>query len=99
MHAGRQRNREKLDMTVDVIVTSYDTIRTDNELFVARRWDWMVLDEGHTIRNAASKTTQAVKRVQASHRLVLTGTPIQNSVVELWSIFDFLMPGFLGTRK
>lgn len=61
-------------------------------------WNFVVLDEGHMIKNAKSKITQAVKSVgnRANHRMILTGTPIQNNVLELWSLFDFLMPGFLG---
>ena len=54
---------------------------------------------GHAIRNAKTKTTLAIKSLQAHHRLILSGTPIQNSVIELWSLFDFLMPGFLGSEK
>ncbi len=50
-------------------------------------------------QNSKSRTTQAVKLVQASHRLILSGTPIQNNVLELWSLFDFLMPGFLGNER
>jgi TATA-binding protein-associated factor len=57
------------------------------------------LDEGHCIKNAESKIAQATKKIKANHRLILTGTPIQNDVLELWSLFDFLMPGFLGTAK
>lgn len=55
----------------------------------------MILDEGHIIKNSKAKTTQAVKSLQSEKKLVLTGTPLQNKVSELWSIFDFLMPGFL----
>lgn len=59
-------------------------------------WNYCVLDEGHIIKNPKSKITESVKRVRARHRLVLSGTPIQNNVLDLWSIFDFLMPGYLG---
>ena len=58
-----------------------------------------MLDEGHAIRNPRAKTTLAVKRLKGAFRLLLSGTPIQNSVAELWSMFDFLMPGFLGTER
>jgi TATA-binding protein-associated factor len=58
-----------------------------------------VLDEGHLIKNPKAKITQAVKKIVSNHRLILSGTPIQNNVLELWSLFDFLMPGFLGTEK
>lgn len=82
-----------------LIVTSYDVVRNDIELLEKINFNYCVLDEGHIIRNAKTKLTQATKRVRANHRLVLSGTPIQNSVLELWSLFDFLMPGFLGTEK
>jgi TATA-binding protein-associated factor len=63
-------------------------------------WNFAVLDEGHVIKNPKSKTALAVKQVglRARHRLILTGTPIQNNVLELWGLFDFLMPSFLGSE-
>lgn len=83
----------------DIVVTSYDVARNDVEHITAHDYNYCVLDEGHIIKNAASKLSKSVKRVRAEHRLILTGTPIQNNVLELWSLFDFLMPGFLGTEK
>lgn len=83
----------------DIVVTSYDVCRNDVEHIVQHDFNYCVLDEGHIIKNAASKLTKSVKRVRAEHRLILSGTPIQNNVLELWSLFDFLMPGFLGTEK
>jgi len=81
------------------VITSYEIVRSDIELFKLCHWNYLVLDEGHAIRNAKTKTTLAIKSLQAHHRLILSGTPIQNSVIELWSLFDFLMPGFLGSEK
>lgn len=86
-------------MDYDVVVTSYDITRNDICLLAPQNWNYCVLDEGHIIKNASSKLTQAVKTLVANHRLILSGTPIQNNVLELWSLFDFLMPGFLGTEK
>jgi hypothetical protein len=63
------------------------------------QWLYCVLDEGHIIRSPKSKVAVACKRVPALHRLILTGTPVQNTVSELWSLFDFLMPGFLGSER
>lgn len=60
------------------IVTSYEVVRSDLELFKAYHWNYLVLDEGHAIRNAKTKTTIAIKSLQADHRLILSGTPIQN---------------------
>ncbi|KAJ2806214.1 TATA-binding protein-associated factor mot1 [Coemansia helicoidea] len=83
----------------DVVVMSYDVVRNDIELLAAQSWNYCVLDEGHCIKNGRTKLTQAVKRVRAHRRLILSGTPVQNNVVELWSLFDFLMPGFLGSER
>ena len=85
--------------TTDIVITSYDVCRNDIDAIAAQNWDYCVLDEGHLIKNPKTKITQAVKRVKSNHRLILSGTPIQNNVLELWSLFDFLMPGFLGTEK
>ncbi len=83
----------------DVVVMSYDVVRNDSQALSDIAFNYCVLDEGHIIKNAKTKTTKAVKAIKANHRLLLSGTPIQNSVLELWSLFDFLMPGFLGTEK
>lgn len=83
----------------DCVVMSYEVLRKDIELLAPQPWNYVVLDEGHVIKNAKTKLAQAVKRLQAEHRLVLSGTPVQNNVLELWSLFDFLMPGFLGSER
>ncbi|KAL1297117.1 hypothetical protein AAFC00_004696 [Neodothiora populina] len=85
--------------TADVVITSYDICRNDADILAPINWNYCVLDEGHLIKNPKAKVTQAVKRLASNHRLILSGTPIQNNVLELWSLFDFLMPGFLGTEK
>ncbi|KAK9238071.1 hypothetical protein V1525DRAFT_402348 [Lipomyces kononenkoae] len=85
--------------SADIVVTSYDICRNDAAVLTGQNWCYCVLDEGHIIKNASSKLTRAVKTISADHRLILSGTPIQNNVLELWSLFDFLMPGFLGTEK
>ncbi|KAK4554894.1 TATA-binding protein-associated factor mot1 [Recurvomyces mirabilis] len=85
--------------TADVVVTSYDISRNDVDILSPITWNYLVLDEGHLIKNPKAKVTIAVKRLPSNHRLILSGTPIQNNVLELWSLFDFLMPGFLGTEK
>ncbi|PON37204.1 Coatomer beta subunit [Parasponia andersonii] len=83
----------------NVIITSYDVIRKDIDHLGKLQWNYCILDEGHIIKNAKSKITHAVKQLKAQHRLILSGTPIQNNVMDLWSLFDFLMPGFLGTER
>ncbi|KAF2275434.1 uncharacterized protein EI97DRAFT_468006 [Westerdykella ornata] len=94
----RNQLRSQLDK-VDIVITSYDICRNDNDVLRPLAWNYCVLDEGHLIKNSKSKTSQSVKNFQSNHRLILSGTPIQNNVLELWSLFDFLMPGFLGTEK
>ncbi len=83
----------------DLVVTSYALIRRDAEKYRGLEFDTVVLDEAQHIKNRQTQNAQAVKAVRAKHRLVLTGTPLENSVLDLWSIFDFLMPGYLGTAK
>ena len=83
----------------DMVVTSYALIRRDAEKYRGLEFDTVVLDEAQHIKNRQTQNAQAVKAVRAKHRLVLTGTPLENSVLDLWSIFDFLMPGYLGTAK
>jgi TATA-binding protein-associated factor len=94
----RARLRDQLHKT-DIVITSYDICRNDADILTPLNWNYLVLDEGHLIKNPRAKVTIAVKSLQSNHRLILSGTPIQNNVLELWSLFDFLMPGFLGTEK
>lgn len=96
--ADRQRIRDQLG-TTDIVITSYDICRNDCDVLAPLSWNYLVLDEGHLIKNPRAKITIAVKRLLSNHRLILSGTPIQNNVLELWSLFDFLMPGFLGAEK
>eukprot|EP01105_Mastigella_eilhardi_P014815 TRINITY_DN3378_c0_g1_i4.p1 TRINITY_DN3378_c0_g1~~TRINITY_DN3378_c0_g1_i4.p1 ORF type:complete len:687 (-),score=221.73 TRINITY_DN3378_c0_g1_i4:58-2118(-) len=101
-YVGSPLEREKLRKTLTgrhVMITSYDILRNDVDYLCNLHFNYCVLDEGHLIKNSKTKVTQAVKRVHANNRLILSGTPVQNNVLELWSLFDFLMPGFLGTEK
>lgn len=79
----------------DLLVTSYDYIRRDIDLYENIVFDTVILDEAQYIKNQKTKNAMSVKRLQSAHRLALTGTPIENSLAELWSIFDFLMPDYL----
>ncbi|KRT80629.1 HEAT domain-containing protein, partial [Oryctes borbonicus] len=99
---GSPVEREKLRYRFDkynLIVASYDIVRKDIIFFSHIKWNYIILDEGHVIKNGKTRTSIAIKQLIAQHRLILSGTPIQNNVLELWSLFDFLMPGFLGTEK
>jgi SNF2 family DNA or RNA helicase len=81
----------------DLVITSYGLIRRDAELYRGIEFDTVVLDEAQHIKNRQTQNAQAVKAIRSQHRLVLTGTPLENSVLDLWSIFDFLMTGYLGS--
>ena len=83
----------------DVIVTSYDLLRRDVEEYARMRFLRVVLDEAQYIKNPRAQVTRAAKCLDARTRIALTGTPVENRLAELWSIFDFLMPGYLGTRE
>ncbi|HEU5122451.1 MAG TPA: SNF2-related protein [Verrucomicrobiae bacterium] len=94
----RHRDFERISES-DLVVTSYALIRRDAERYREWEFDTVVLDEAQHIKNRQTQNAQAVKAIRADHRIVLTGTPLENSVLDLWSIFDFLMPGYLGTAK
>ena len=81
----------------DIVIVSYEVLRNDIDYFSKLNFNYCCLDEGHVIKNPNTKLTTAVKSVKSFHRLILSGTPVQNNVLDLWSLFDFLMPGFLGT--
>ena len=80
---------------VDVAITSYPLIRRDVELLKSIRFRFLILDEAQNIKNAGSVAAQAVKQLQGDTRFALTGTPMENGVGELWSLFDFVLPGYL----
>ena len=79
------------------LVTTYESIRRTPEVWTNHTWSYVVLDEGQKIRNPDADITLACKRLRTHHRLLLSGTPIQNDLRELWSLFDFIFPGRLGT--
>jgi superfamily II DNA or RNA helicase len=99
LHGPDRRARFDQIAAGDIVLTSYALIRRDAELYRGLEFDTMVLDEAQHIKNRQTQNAQAVKAVAARHRLVLTGTPMENSVLDLWSILDFLMPGYLGTAQ
>jgi superfamily II DNA or RNA helicase len=93
--ADRRDNIEKLN-NADLVLTSYALIRRDLEELRKVNYRSVILDEAQNIKNADSATAQACKAMGADHKIALTGTPLENRLTELWSLFDFLMPGFLG---
>lgn len=82
----------------DLVITSYSTLKKDEEIYAKKKikFNYCFLDEAQFIKNHKTQNARAVKKVDADYKLALTGTPLENSVSEVWSMFDFLMPGFLG---
>ena len=103
LHHGTERatGQEFLDEVTehDVVITSYGLARRDADTLAQVRWSAVILDEAQNIKNPAAKQTQAVRRLPADFRLALTGTPVENRLSELWSIMQFLNPGYLGSQK
>ena len=78
-----------------IYITAYDSLRNDIELFQNLKFNYLILDEAQNIKNVNAQKSLAVKQIDASYRFALTGTPIENNIIDLWSIFDFVMPGYL----
>jgi superfamily II DNA or RNA helicase len=83
----------------DLVFTTYGTLRRDVAVLKEHRFDYVILDEAQAIKNASTATAKAVRLLRANHRLALTGTPVENHLGELYSLFDFLNPGLLGHQK
>ncbi len=103
IHHGPQRRRgEEFVQAVedyDVVITSYAVMQRDIEFLQRVQWANVVLDEAQNIKNPQTKTARAARKLQAEFRIALTGTPIENRLMELWSIFAFLNPGYLGSQR
>ena len=95
-----QRNRMLSEIKkYDVLITTYGTLKNDENEYEKLQFDYCIIDEGQSIKNPTSKTTLSVKKINSKCNFALTGTPIENNLMELWSIFDFVMPGFLFTKE
>ncbi|MDZ7289301.1 MAG: DEAD/DEAH box helicase [candidate division KSB1 bacterium] len=101
IHHGTERLSEKAfekeAQAHDVVISTYALAHRDEATLATIRWDTLVLDEAQNIKNTATKQTQALRRLQADYRVALTGTPVENRLSELWSIMEFLNPGYLGS--
>lgn len=99
------RSKEELDMArfdrheIDVLVLNYAQLRVNHEKLKSRRWLSMILDEGQQVKNPDSQASRAARDLPSDQRLVLTGTPIENRLLDVWSLMAFAMPGVLGNRK
>jgi superfamily II DNA or RNA helicase len=96
VYHGPQR---QLDADADLVLTTYAILRLDAERLAAVHWDTVVLDEAQLIKNPESQVAQAAYGLQATFRITLTGTPVENRLDELWSQFHFINPGLLGSRR
>jgi superfamily II DNA or RNA helicase len=99
-HVGPDRASEPAALArADLVLTTYGTLRNDVMLLRDIEFDYVVLDEAQAIKNADSESAKAARLLRARHRLALSGTPIENHIGELWSLFEFLNPGMLGTAR
>lgn len=101
VHGNKADREEKIQnmMEYDVIVTSYNTLQNDIKYYETISFDNLIIDEGQTIKNSKSKITQTIKSINSKFNMALTGTPIENNLLELWSLFDFIMRGYLFTES
>ncbi|WP_408006196.1 SNF2-related protein [Pseudalkalibacillus sp. A8] len=104
LHHGADRAQDDLAFQQflygkDVVITSYALVLRDYELFQPIEWNTMILDEAQMIKNPTTKQSKIVRSLKSVHRIALTGTPMENRLEELWSICDFLNPGYLGNRS
>ena len=97
---GRKRLIEEIE-NYDLVITSYDLLKRDIELYKEKNYTfkYIIADEAQYLKNSNTKNAKAIKEIKAETRYALTGTPIENSLAELWSIFDFIMPGYLFTYR
>lgn len=96
--SDRARHTEQFDL-FDIVVTTYPLLTRDADAMQNRQWHGIALDEAQAIKNANTRTARAVRGLTAEHRFCLTGTPVENHLGELWSHFQFLMPGLLGDQQ
>ncbi len=98
---GRLKGAAFVDVTknIDLVLSSYAVVRQDAETIQSIAWWSVILDEAQNIKNSSAKQTQAIRKLEAAYRLALTGTPVENRLSELWSIMQFLNPGYLGSME
>ncbi|MCX0371479.1 SNF2 helicase associated domain-containing protein [Clostridium perfringens] len=91
--------KEKYYEKYDVLLTTYGTLKNDEKAYENLSFDYCIIDEAQNIKNPAAQATLSVKNIKSRCNIALTGTPIENNLIELWSIFDFVMPGYLFTKE
>jgi superfamily II DNA or RNA helicase len=99
LHGPKREARRHEVAGADVVLTTYPLLVRDIESFESQSFYMVVLDEAQAIKNPRSLASRTVKKLNAKHRMCLSGTPVENNLEELWALFDFLMPGFLGEAE
>ncbi|HAI76705.1 MAG TPA: helicase SNF2 [Microscillaceae bacterium] len=100
VYAGQNRNKNTAYFELfDLIITSYGVLRVDAELLCQYKFHYAILDESQAIKNPSSAISQIVRELHTNHRLILTGTPLENSTLDLWTQMSFINPGLLGTQQ
>jgi len=92
-------NKRTILPGVDVWITTYGTVRSDLERLLDREWSVLAVDEAQNIKNPDTDQSKAVSQLRSKYKIAMSGTPVENRIMELWSLFNLLMPGFLGRRK
>ena len=95
IHGDKKNRSVMMEKEFDVIVTTYGLIKNDYEYYKEKEFDFCIIDEAQNIKNSKAQNTKYVKAIKASCRIALSGTPMENNLMELWSIFDYIMPGYL----
>ncbi|MDR2649308.1 MAG: DEAD/DEAH box helicase [Clostridiales bacterium] len=91
----QEKRKDLLDIPADIYITTYDMLKRDSDLYKSKSFETLIADEAQYIKNPQTQNAKAIKAIKSKNRFALTGTPIENSLTELWSIFDFIMPGYL----
>lgn len=101
VHGNAKERKSIIDEyeSYDVLLTTYGTIRNDADLYCDKLFDYIILDEGQNINNHKAAITKTIKQLKGKSKFILTGTPIENNLLELWCLFDFIMPGYIYSKE
>ena len=99
LHGLKRRRLTGQIPDADLVLTTYPLLSRDQDILSAQEWDLIIVDEAQTLKNPASQMAKALRLLSCSGRLALTGTPVENSLQDLWTLFDWVVPGLLGNRK
>lgn len=103
VHHGQQRPKKeefkKIYEKYNIIITSYGLVQRDIEILLDYKWSVLIIDEAQKIKNPGTKQSKSVKKIRAHFKIAMTGTPVENNLWDLWSIMDFLNPGYLGKKR